>query len=81
MPDARTNYLPAAITRAILATNDVSLTEIVDELPQFFVGSATDEEVERELSALVRGGSIESYEVGGVTYYCGEDGDRDEDAG
>jgi hypothetical protein len=73
----RTDYLPAALTRLLLTTPDVSLDEIMEDLESFFSGAADVDEVARELAALELAGSITSYSVKGILYYTDDDEDGD----
>lgn len=69
----RTDYLPAALTSLLVATPDVSLEEIMEDLGEFYSGAADVDEVARELAALELAGSVTSYSVKGILYYTDAD--------
>jgi hypothetical protein len=69
MSAQKTDYLPAALTRLLLETPDVSLEEIMADLDAYYVGSADVAEVAHELAALEVAGSVEGYDVNGTIYY------------
>lgn len=56
----RTDYLAAAICNALNATGGVTVEELEVELPAFYDGTATTDEIKRELTALVSVGSVET---------------------
>lgn len=73
--DRTTDYLPAAITTMLADENNLSAAEVMADLSDYFSGSASADDVARELSALVAGDVIECYEVDGITYYMDPDAD------
>jgi hypothetical protein len=65
----RTDYLPAALTKLLLETPDVSLEEVMTDLEVYYAGKADVAEVAHELAALELAGSITSYNANGIIYY------------